>query len=160
MFIYLDLLLPIGSSDLPETDGPPYVSVWSCFGWGLHMPRKLPYGRWSLKPPFHPYQQKLAVYFCCTSLGVASTGRYPASCPVKPGLSSPRRELHAVPTRREHLSYSYSFFNPPLILAQCDTWRQRCTCTVFLIYTLKQLPPINSLKMELFGIRLLSTPTK
>ena len=30
-----------------------------------------------------------AVYFCCTGLGVASTGRYPASCPVKPGLSSP-----------------------------------------------------------------------
>ena len=29
-----------------------------------------------------------AVYFCCTILGVASTGRYPASCPVKPGLSS------------------------------------------------------------------------
>ena len=31
----------------------------------------------------------LAVYFCCTGLGVTSTGRYPASCPVKPGLSSP-----------------------------------------------------------------------
>ena len=33
--------------------------------------------------------QALAVYFCCTSLGVASTGRYPAPCPMKPGLSSP-----------------------------------------------------------------------
>jgi len=31
----------------------------------------------------------MAVHFCCTSLGVASTGRYPASCPLKPGLSSP-----------------------------------------------------------------------
>ena len=31
---------------------------------------------------------KKAVYFCCTGLGVTSTGRYPASCPVKPGLSS------------------------------------------------------------------------
>ena len=30
-----------------------------------------------------------AVYFCCTGLGVASTGCYPAPCPVKPGLSSP-----------------------------------------------------------------------
>ena len=30
----------------------------------------------------------VAVYFCCTGLGVTSTGRYPASCPVKPGLSS------------------------------------------------------------------------
>ena len=35
-------------------------------------------------PAFRP-----AVVFCCTFLGVASTGRYPASCPVKPGLSSP-----------------------------------------------------------------------
>ena len=110
MFIYLVLVLPAGSSDLPETDGPPYVSFWSCFGWGLHMPRKLPCGRWSLKPPFHPYQQKLAVYFCCTSLGVASTGRYPASCPVKPGLSSPCRESKT-PASREHLSYSYLFCN-------------------------------------------------
>ena len=31
---------------------------------------------------------KKAVYFCCTGLGVTSTGRYPASCPMKPGLSS------------------------------------------------------------------------
>ena len=29
-----------------------------------------------------------AVYFCCTGLGVTSTGRFPASCPAKPGLSS------------------------------------------------------------------------
>ena len=27
-------------------------------------------------------------FFCCTFLGVTSTGRYPASYPVKPGLSS------------------------------------------------------------------------
>ena len=32
--------------------------------------------------------QAMAVYFCCTGLGVASTRRYPASSPVKPGLSS------------------------------------------------------------------------
>ena len=32
--------------------------------------------------------QKKAVSFCCTGLGVTSTGRYPASCPMKPGLSS------------------------------------------------------------------------
>ena len=37
-----------------------------------------------------------AVYFCCTGLGVTSTGRYPASCPMKPGLSSSAafRHLH------------------------------------------------------------------
>jgi len=29
-----------------------------------------------------------AVYFCCTLPEVAFGGRYPLSCPVKPGLSS------------------------------------------------------------------------
>lgn len=42
---------------------------------------------------FSPLHKKLsllyAVIFCCTFLGVTSTGRYPASCPMKPGLSSP-----------------------------------------------------------------------
>ena len=61
----------------------------SCFGWGLHVPRLLPAGRWSLTPPFHPYRQKAAVYFCCTVPEVAFARRYLASCPVKPGLSSP-----------------------------------------------------------------------
>ena len=48
----------------------------------------------------------LAVYFCCTILEVAFTGRYPASCPVKPGLSSP------IPFRlngRDHLFHSPLF---------------------------------------------------
>lgn len=31
----------------------------------------------------------VAVYFCCTFLRVTSTRRYLASCPMKPGLSSP-----------------------------------------------------------------------
>ena len=38
-----------------------------------------------------------AVYFCCTGLGVTSTGRYPASCPVKPGLSSSAAFRHLQP---------------------------------------------------------------
>ena len=71
------------------TDGPPICPVRSCFGWGLHVPRMLPPGRWSLTPPLHPYRPWPAVLFCCTFLGVSSTGRYPASCPLKPGLSSP-----------------------------------------------------------------------
>ncbi len=39
----------------------------------------------------------VAVYLCCTGLGVTSTGRYPASCPVKPGLSSPAVFRHLQP---------------------------------------------------------------
>ena len=39
---------------------------------------------------FPPSPEKfLAVYFCCTFLGVASTRRYLAPCPMEPGLSSP-----------------------------------------------------------------------
>ena len=38
---------------------------------------------------FPPLPVKQAVYFCCTILGVTSTRRYLASCPAKPGLSSP-----------------------------------------------------------------------
>ena len=45
--------------------------------------------------PTLPSPKERAVYFCCTGLGVTSTGRYPASCPMKPGLSSatPFRDL-------------------------------------------------------------------
>ncbi len=37
---------------------------------------------------FPPLPAKQAVYFCCTFLGVASTGGYPAPCPMELGLSS------------------------------------------------------------------------
>ena len=36
MAIYPGLLLPAASSDLPGRDGPPYLPLRSCFGWGLH----------------------------------------------------------------------------------------------------------------------------
>ena len=58
-----------------------------------------------------------AVYFCCTGLGVASTGRYPASCPVKPGLSSPAAAL----TRKRTAAIIHS--------------------THFLLYTIPPFPP-------------------
>ena len=48
-----------------------------------------------------------AVHFCCTVLGVTSTGCYPAPCPVKPGLSSSGTFR---PASRDHLSY-LSLFN-------------------------------------------------
>ena len=53
----------------------------------------------------------MAVYFCCTILGVASTGRYPASCPVKPGLSSPAVFRHLQPRSSVLLIiYDFLFF--------------------------------------------------
>ncbi len=39
-------------------------------------------------------EETSAVYFCCTGLGVTSTGRYPAPCPMKLGLSSPKVFRH------------------------------------------------------------------
>ena len=90
MVIYLVLTSPPESSDLPESEAGNFMlSVRSCFGWGLHMPCLLPTRRQSLTLPFHHYLHKQAVYFCCTFLRVTSTRRYLASCPMKPGLSSP-----------------------------------------------------------------------
>ena len=64
---------------------------------------------------FFPRFAAGAVYFCCTILGVASTGRYPASCPVKPGLSSPR-----CTPGRDHLLYLFTINYYTLI----QTFRQ------------------------------------
>lgn len=97
------------------------LSIRSCFKWGLQLPRLLPNRRWALTPPFHPYQINLAVYFYCTSLGVASTGRYPAPCPMKLGLSSPMtfRYLQARPSVL--LNSRYSIMN-----------YYKCKCKLFL----------------------------
>ena len=107
MIIYLDLMLPTGSSDLPQGTTGSRIAFYSVLlRVGFTEPALLPRQRWALTSPFHPYQLKsLAVYFCCTSLGVASTGRYPAPCPMKPGLSSPATFRFR---SRDHLSNSIS----------------------------------------------------
>ena len=94
IIIYLVLLLPAGSSDLPKAWRAAFISL--LFGLasnGVYMCHccyqqcgSLLHCLSTLTIAF-----AMAVYFCCTGLGVASTGRYPAFCPVKPGLSSPAR---------------------------------------------------------------------
>ena len=97
--IYPGCLLPGSSSDLPETDGPPYVSfaVLLRMGFTYAPPvtgravvscTALPPLPCRLRAPKR-LRTDMAVHFCCTVPGVTSAGRYPASCPVKPGLSSP-----------------------------------------------------------------------
>lgn len=94
--IYLDLPLPADSSDLPGHRSE-QIRKWraaclSCsvllrmgFTCAPHVTARAVVSYTAFSPlPAWP-----AVYFCCTGLGVASTGCYPASCPVKPGLSSP-----------------------------------------------------------------------
>ena len=77
-------------------------SARSCFGWGLQSPVCYQPGG-SLLHCLSTLTVKTAVYFCCTILGVTSTGRYPASCPLKPGLSSPAAFRFC---SRDHLSGS------------------------------------------------------
>ena len=91
MIIYLEQLLPAASSNLPKTNGPHYrlasVLLQMGFTCAPSVTREAVVSYTALPPLPGIYR---AVYFCCTILRVASTGRYPASCPVKPGLSSPR----------------------------------------------------------------------
>jgi len=61
---------------------------------GFAVPLSLPKARWALTPPFHPYRlirfdvTNRRYFLCCTLLEVTLTGRYPARCPTKLGLSS------------------------------------------------------------------------
>ena len=91
MIIYLGRLLPAASSNLPKAGGPRQrfcsVLLRMGFTYALSVTREAVVSYTAL--PTLPGTRR-AVYFCCTILRVASTGRYPASCPVKPGLSSPR----------------------------------------------------------------------
>ncbi len=110
MVIYLDLTSPPNSSDLPENIGgqPIFCSVLLRMGftWTLPVTRQAVVSYTAFPPlpnaALAAFQRKnilcilhgislakRAVYFCCTFLRVTSTRRYLASCPVKPGLSSP-----------------------------------------------------------------------
>ncbi len=110
MVIYLGRLSPAASSDLPKAGGPRKrfgsVLLRMGFTYALPVTRKAVVSYTALPTLPHP-SPGTAVYFCCTILGVASTGRYPASCPVKPGLSSPRPGFPGA--GRDHLSYLFIF---------------------------------------------------
>ena len=104
MIIYLDLTSPSGSSDLPESIGgqPTFCSVLLRMGftWTLPVTRQAVVSYTAFPPLPNIILLRafyLAVYFCCTFLRVASTRRYLASCPAKPGLSSPAVFRHLQP---------------------------------------------------------------
>ena len=82
--------MPAGSSDPPEsTTGSRIAFVSVLLQMEFTCARSVTTTAVVSYTAFPPLPPKEAVYFCCTGLGVTSTGRYPASCPVKPGLSSP-----------------------------------------------------------------------
>ena len=80
-----------------------------------------------------------AVYFCCTGLGVTSTGRYPASCPAKPGLSSSaafRRmqpRLSVLLNTVLHYTMSDSECQTPVLLSESLGF-----CFYILLYTVRE----------------------
>ena len=89
MIIYLGYRLPDTSSDQPGSSASRFICfpIWSCFEWGLP---SQPVTRLLVRSyrTFAPLPENPAVSFCGTSLKVTLTGRYPASCSVKLGLSS------------------------------------------------------------------------
>ena len=99
MTIYLDLKLPTGSSDYKERGGPPlnapnsillrvgFTGRTSRHAAGELLPRLSILASNAKNGHFRSLSFG-AVYFCCTFLGVASTGCYPAPCPMELGLSS------------------------------------------------------------------------
>ncbi len=120
-----------------------------------------------------------AVYLCCTGLGVTSTGRYPASCPVKPGLSSsaPFRDLQPRPSALlislcillasltvVNSGGVYASSALPLSHALGPTLRPYAPRRVILpclsAQASKHPPPTNSLSREFVGTEAVSTPTK
>ena len=58
---------------------------------GFAMPIWLPKLRCALTAPFHPYRLNRRYLFCCTFPDFTVGGCYPSSCPMEPGLSSPRK---------------------------------------------------------------------
>ena len=107
MIIYLDLMLPTGSSDLPQGTTGSRIAFYSVLLRVGLQSLSCYQNSGELLPRLSTltFLHEKAVYFCCTSLGVASTGRYPAPCPMKPGLSSPATFRFR---SRDHLSDSIS----------------------------------------------------
>ena len=87
----------------PKADGPPYAFCSVLLRMGFTYALSVTSQAVVSYTAFPPLPDEPAVYFCCTVSGVASARRYLASCPVKPGLSSPT----AFRSRgSDHLSYS------------------------------------------------------
>ena len=151
MIICLGQPLPAGSSDPPEsTTGSRIAFVSVLLRMEFTCARSVTTTAVVSYTAFPPLPPKEAVYFCCTGLGVTSTGRYPASCPLKPGLSS------SAPFRlysRDHLTCLHECYSNTNIFLSKEKNHQD-------FYTSKQLPPTNSLNSELCGISSLGTEMK
>lgn len=128
VIIYLGPLLPAGLKR--PTIGKRraaalHVPSWSCSRWGLQ-------GRTVASTPVSSYlafpplpRRTEAVYLCCTILGVASTGGYPAPCSMELGLSSQ-------PKPRDHLICSWNSLQETgsNVKGSCEFKGTVCRCKI------------------------------
>ena len=162
VIIYPGLPLPTASSDPPKSVTGSHIAFCSVLlRMGFTCARPVTSAAVVSYTAFPPLPAPQAVYLCCTVPGVASAGRYPASCPVKPGLSSPgpfrscQPRLHILLCQKRNIrqliiiSQTFSVVHPP-------NHRSRKAAS----HTSKQLPPTNSRRIEFFGISSIGTPTK
>jgi len=111
--IYLGRRLPAASSGQPgdgagRLHSPP---IWPCSGWGLpSRPVARPLVRscrtFSPLPALAGEASRWRFGFCGTFRRVTPPGRYPAPCPVEPGLSSRHRRAATRPTGAPRLQGS------------------------------------------------------
>ena len=132
MIIYLDLLLPTGSSDLPEAHGPCYASNLGLASDGVYMCPLC-------------YHRGGSLLHCPSTLTTLSGGIFL--------LHWPWSHLHR--TLSGILPYEARTFLTCQMAAAII-----CLTSIFNYYTSKQLPPTNSLQIELFGNLSLLTPKK
>ena len=145
--ICLGRLLPAASSDLPgDRTGRPMVSIFGLASDGVYMATCCYQRHGGLLHRLFTLTTFVAVIFCCTFLRVTSTGRYPASCPAKPGLSSPGPFRSCQPRL-------FILLNTNVILTQDFLF-------VNIFYTSKHPPPINSRRSEVPGTASPGIPTK
>ena len=162
VIIYPMELSPVPLSDPPENMTGSHIRfLFGLASDGVYMAFSVTRETVVSYTAFPPLPVKQAVYFCCTILGVTSTRRYLASCPAKPGLSSPgpfrscQPRLHILLCQKRNIrqliiiSQTFSVVHPP-------NHRSRKAAS----HTSKQLPPTNSRRIEFFGISSIGTPTK
>ena len=118
---------PASLAAYPELDrgGPPLAPYLALLPVGFVVPSLSPAARWALTPPFHPClcgrSRHRRSVLCDTFRRLAAPGRYPAPCPVEPGLSSNRtsRLARSRPaTFRPSARKSYSRWQPMVSLPQ------------------------------------------
>ena len=102
-----------------ERDGQPHSSLFGLASSGVYTASPVTSRAVGSYPAIPPSpgdsESRRRFLFCCTSLRVTSTGRYPAPCPMKPGLSSPATFRFC---SRDHLSESISIVAQNHILSK------------------------------------------